>query len=112
VILWIDAQLPPAIAAWIAVTYGISAVAVRDIGLRDATDVAIFRAAAAAGAVVVTKDRDFVDLMQRLGSPPQLIWIRCGNTSNRRLREILAATLQDAFNLLRAGESLIEISDQ
>ncbi len=109
--LWIDAQLLPAIAAWIAATYGLSAVPVRDIGLRDATDMAIFRAAATSRAVVLTKDRDFVDLVQRLGSPPQVIWVRCGNTSNRRLREILAATLQTALDLLQAGESLIEISD-
>ena len=57
----------------------------------------------------MTKDRDFVDLLHRHGPPPQVIWIRCGNTSNARLREILIATLKDAFDLLGAGEPLIEI---
>jgi len=37
------------------------------------------------------------------------IWIRCGNTSNARLREILTATLRDALELLGGGEPLIEI---
>src|SRR2546430_2354605 len=40
----------------------------------------------------------------------QLIWIRCGNTSNAQLREILASTPADAVGLLQAGESLVEIT--
>ena len=35
---WLDAQLSPALALWIAETFSISATAVRDLGLRDATD--------------------------------------------------------------------------
>jgi predicted nuclease of predicted toxin-antitoxin system len=42
VILWLDAQLPPSLAAWLASNYDVSAVAVRDLGLRDAEDRAIF----------------------------------------------------------------------
>jgi len=33
--IWIDAQLAPALAAWITKTLGVSASAVRDLGLRD-----------------------------------------------------------------------------
>jgi predicted nuclease of predicted toxin-antitoxin system len=36
--VWIDAQMSPAIAAWIQGNFSVSAVAVRDLGLRDATD--------------------------------------------------------------------------
>ncbi len=87
-----------------------TAVALRDIGLRDAEDFEIFEAAKAQGAIVMTKDRDFVDLVDRYGVPPQIIWLTCGNTSNTRLREILSATLPDALELLRSGEMLVEIS--
>jgi len=110
VTIWVDAQLPPAIAAWITVTHGVTAVAVRDIGLRDADDADIFQAARADNALVMTKDRDFVDLVQRHGPPPQVLWLTCGNTSNERLREILSATLLDALELVRVGESLVEMS--
>ena len=41
----IDAHLSPAIATWITTTFGIPAVALRDLGLRDATDHEIFMAA-------------------------------------------------------------------
>lgn len=44
--IWVDAQLPPAIAVWITSTsFGVTAVALRDIGLRDAEDYEIFEAA-------------------------------------------------------------------
>ncbi|MFP4296943.1 MAG: DUF5615 family PIN-like protein [Spirulinaceae cyanobacterium] len=107
--IWVDAHLSPAIALWIASTFEVEAVALRDIGLRDAEDSEIFEAAKAKKAIVMTKDRDFVDLVERLGSPPQILWLTCGNTSNARLREILSETLSRALELLAAGEMLVEI---
>jgi predicted nuclease of predicted toxin-antitoxin system len=86
VILWIDAQLSPYLAAWIAAYFGIEAYPVRDLGLRNATDRQIFGAAREAGAVVMTKDSDFLELLDRFGPPPRVLWITCGNTSNERLR--------------------------
>ncbi len=109
--LWIDAQLSPLIAAWIQEMFQIESRAVRDIGLRDATDMEIFNAAKNATAIIMTKDRDFVTLLERYGAPPQVIWITCGNTSNQRLKEILNRTLPDALNFILSGEPLIEISD-
>ena len=109
-IIWVDAHLSPAIATWITSTFGVEAIALRDLGLRDAEDTAIFTAAKAQEASVITKDSDFVDLVDRLGAPPQIIWLTCGNTSNARLREILRETLSRAIELLVAGEILVEIS--
>jgi Uncharacterized protein conserved in bacteria len=108
--IWVDAHLSPAIATWITSTLGVNAVALRNLGLRDAEDTEIFEAAKAQQAIVMTKDRDFVDLVERLGSPPQIIWLTCGNTSNARLCEILRETLLFALELLDAGEALVEIS--
>ena len=109
-IIWLNAHLSPAIATWITNELGITAIALRDVGLRDAEDEEIFRAAKEQGAILMTKDRDFVDLLDRFGSSPQVIWLTCGNTSNARLKEILSATLPDAISLLRSGESLVEIT--
>jgi predicted nuclease of predicted toxin-antitoxin system len=90
---------------------GIDARCVRDLGLLHADDSAIFLAARTADAVVLTKDRDFVSLLGRLGPPPSILWVTCGNTSNARLQEVLAAAIPQAMALLKAGESLVEISD-
>jgi predicted nuclease of predicted toxin-antitoxin system len=84
--------------------------AVRDLGLRDAADKEIFEAARQEKVVVMTKDSDFVLLLDRLGPPPQVIWVTCGNTSNARLKEILTNTLPKALDLLNLGEKLVEIN--
>jgi predicted nuclease of predicted toxin-antitoxin system len=107
--IWVDAHLSPAIATWITNTFGVTAVALRELGLRDAEDPEIFESAKAQGVIMMTKDSDFVDLVERLGSPPQIIWLTCGNTSNARLREILSETLPRALELLGTGEALVEI---
>jgi predicted nuclease of predicted toxin-antitoxin system len=58
----------------------------------------------------MTKDSDFVSLLERFGPPPQVLWVTCGNTSNLRLKEILTSTLPKALELLNSGEKLVEIS--
>ncbi len=107
--VWIDAQLSPALARWLRENLGVDAVAVRELGLRSAEDPEIFAGARTEGAVVLTKDSDFVDLVARLGPPPQIIWLSCGNTSNAFLREILRKAWPHIDALLAAGEPLVEI---
>jgi predicted nuclease of predicted toxin-antitoxin system len=108
--LWLDAQLPPLLAAWINQQgFGVQASAVRELGLRDATDPEIFQAARTVDAVVMTKDRDFVHLLDRHGAPPQVIWMRMGNYSNSALQQILDRTLPQALVLLQSGEPWVEI---
>lgn len=108
--VWIDAQLSPAIAVWIESNFNIKTTALRDVDLRDAEDEEIFAAAKKANAIVMTKDSDFVSLLDRFGSPPRIIWLTCGNTSNSNLKIILSKTLRDAIDLLNRGEEIVEIS--
>lgn len=110
-IVWTDAQLSPAIAPWLRATFGVEAFPVRELGLREAEDSVIFAAARAAGAVVLTKDADFVDLLSRNGPPPQLLWLTCGNTSNAALRRLLIAAWPRVVEWLDRHEPLIELSD-
>lgn len=108
----VDAQLSPALAGWMRRTFGIEAVAARELGLRDAEDSVIFAAARerGAGTVVLTKDRDFLDLLARHGPPPQVLWVTCGNTSNAIVRDALGVAWPIAKRLLESGEPLVEIS--
>jgi predicted nuclease of predicted toxin-antitoxin system len=107
--VWIDAQLPPGIAAWIKQNFSINAFALRDLGLRDAEDIDIFKAAKIADAVIMTKDSDFLNLLNKFGPPPQVLWLTCGNTSNQHLQQILAVALPEALIMLEKNEKLIEI---
>lgn len=108
---WIDAQLPPALARWLHTEHGTDAQHVEELGLHRARDTEIFAAArAAAGPVaVITKDDDFAKLLDRHGPPPQVVWLRCGNVTNRELRRIVLDAWPRARDLLMAGEALIEI---
>lgn len=108
--VWLDAQLSPSLANWIANTFGIQALAVKDIGLRDAKDPEIFARAREAGVVVMTKDKDFVDLLHRLGPPPKVIWITAGNTSNTAMKVVLSRSLVSALEILDRNEPLVEIT--
>ena len=67
-------------------TFGVTAFSLKELGLRDAKDPEIFEAARQPNLVIMSKDSDFVDLVCRLGSPPQILWITCGNVTNKNLR--------------------------
>ena len=108
--VWTDAQLSPMLAHWITEELGIQCVSAKELGLRDAKDFEIFQAAREAKAVVLSKDWDFAHLLSQHGPPPKVIWLTCGNTSNRYLREILRNSIPSAIRLLAAGESLVEIT--
>jgi predicted nuclease of predicted toxin-antitoxin system len=48
-------------------------------------------------------------LVHRRGTPPQVIWITCGNTSNEEMMRVLDATFERASALLASGEEIVEI---
>lgn len=108
--IWVDVHISPAFAKWIAAELGHPAQSVRDLGLRNAKDKDIFAAAGQAQAIVMTKDADFAEMVDRLGPPPAVIWLTCGNTSNAALRILLKGTLPKAIELIGHGEALVEIS--
>ncbi|MGE4534183.1 DUF5615 family PIN-like protein [Halomonas sp.] len=111
-ILCVDAQLSPHLAPWITERLGVEAYSARWLGYRDASDEAIFAAPRQADAVVLTKDRDFPDLLERHGPPPRVIWVTMGNTTNARMRDVLQRLLPMALKLLDEGECLVELSDR
>lgn len=108
-----DAQLPPALARWLAEEHGEAATHVQDVGLLQADDPIIFETARAGGAAtVVTKDDDFVKLVERYGPPPQVVWVTCGNVRNAELRRIVLEAWPRVATLLAAGAPLVEVSQR
>lgn len=108
--LWLYAQLSPLIAKWINDQYpNVSAIPLRDIGLLKASDRENFQQARISGAIIATKDRDFLSLLKEEGPPPQVIWLRVGNSNNIFLQQVLSSTLPKALELLREGEPWVEI---
>jgi predicted nuclease of predicted toxin-antitoxin system len=105
--LWLDAQLSPQLARWLFERFRLEATCVRDVGLRDSEDEAIFFAAREANAVVVTKDHDFVLLLDRFGPPPSVLWITCGNTSNASIGRPQARRPCGSGRVPRSGNPVV-----
>ena len=79
----VDEQLPPALARWIGQQAGCTASHVFDHGLRSKPDDFIGETVRATGAILVTKDDDFVVLHG--ASVDRIVWVRCGNLVNTKL---------------------------
>jgi predicted nuclease of predicted toxin-antitoxin system len=101
----IDAQLPPALCGWLR-ERGHEAVHVLEIGMVAASDAAIAERAEAEGAVLISKDEDFVTL--RLPDRFTFVWLRCGNASNRALITWLEPRWNEIERLLETGERFVE----
>jgi predicted nuclease of predicted toxin-antitoxin system len=104
----VDAQLPPALARWLA-DRGHAATPVRELGLRDSDDGTIWNFATAGGWAVITKDEDFIE--RAIGNPaaPPVVWLRIGNCTNRVLLAWLEPLLPAITERLQRGEKLIEV---
>lgn len=102
----IDAQLPPALCGWFA-ERGFDAEHVTQHLGGQTADAEIAAYAAANTLVLITKDDDFA-----LRFPPeayQLVWLRCGNITNRALREWLIQRWMPLLANLQAGERMVEV---
>ena len=107
--IWLDNHLSPALARWIADEFAEPCVQVRDLGLSRAADMTIFSAARQSANTLITKDRDFAELVARLGPPPGIILLSCGNTSTAYLKDMMRDQLAQALSLVRSGEAIVEI---
>lgn len=103
---FVDAQLPPGLARWIA-ERGYHAKHVSDVGMLAASDHEIARWAEAEEAVLVSKDEDFLTL--RMPDRFAFIWLRCGNCTNRVLIEWMTARWEQLIVLLEQGERMVEV---
>ncbi|MBK9761633.1 MAG: DUF5615 family PIN-like protein [Flavobacteriales bacterium] len=108
--IWLDAQLSPKLANWMRATFDVQVFPMRDLGMLTTADERIFLRAKDEVEIVITKDKDFVALLERLGPPPQVIWITLGNTSNARMKHVLQVRFPEALEMFAKGESLVEIT--
>jgi predicted nuclease of predicted toxin-antitoxin system len=108
---WLDAHLHPQLAEWLGSQFKVVAKTLREIGLRDAKDTELFEAARRFGKIViVTKDDDFVELVERRGAPPQIVWLTTGNSTKLELQAILQKSFARAVEKLESGAPIVEIS--
>ncbi len=62
---------------------------VRFAGLAEADDLSIWTYAKDHQLVIVTQDSDYSDWNKLRGSPPKIVWFRCGNASTDQIHSKL-----------------------
>jgi len=105
----VDAQLPPALARWLAAK-GHEAEHVGDKGMQAASDAAIWDHALASSSAIITKDEDFAQRKALAAAGPAVVWIRLPNTRRHDLLAWFEAILPDVVSALERGETLVEIA--
>ena len=96
-IIWLDEHLAPSIATFIYEIFKLEYRHINEIVGRESSDLEIFVAARKANAVIISKDSDFADLFYKLGAPPKIIYLTCGNISNKNLKLLLSEKLLSAI---------------
>lgn len=99
--------MPPALAVWIR-AQGHEASALREIGLRDASDADIWAYACSNNCVLITKDEDFPFLADAQPGPP-IIWVRTGNLLKRVLLQRFERAWPGLLQHLESGVAIIEL---
>jgi predicted nuclease of predicted toxin-antitoxin system len=86
--LLFDENLSPKFVQAFASEYPGSAH-VRTLGLRGATDVAIWERARQDAYAIVSKDNDFRQISVLRGAPPKVIWLSVGNAGTEAIARFL-----------------------
>lgn len=77
----------------------------------SASDIDIWNHAAAAGAVLITKDEDFVTMRAFRAVGPPIVWVRLGNTTNRTLLAHFDDVLPLVVASMERGETIVVVSE-
>jgi predicted nuclease of predicted toxin-antitoxin system len=105
----VDENLPPHLTYWLR-EKGYEANHVSHENLASRADKFVWSWAASRDAVVVSKDKDFLNRVV-VGSPPRLIWITMGNTRKKYLIDRLAFHWPNIERALQEGEWMVEVAD-
>lgn len=69
-------------------------------GLAEKTDKEIWEFAKLNGFCIVTQDVDFAERSRLYGSPPKVVWLRCGNAPTHQVEALIRAGQEAIQKLL------------
>jgi predicted nuclease of predicted toxin-antitoxin system len=90
VILLFDENLSPRLVGDLA-SHWPDSTHIELLGMRGASDAAIWAHARDGNFIIVSKDDDFRSLALVLGPPPKVIWLQVGNASRAAVANLLRA---------------------
>lgn len=69
-------------------------------GLEEKTDTEIWEFAKLNDFCIVTQDADFAERSRLYGSPPKVVWLRCGNAPTPQIEALIRAGQEAIQELL------------
>lgn len=109
--IWIDANLPPSLAKWITHSLGHAAYSFAFLGALTSNDFSVFQNAKARNNIIIlTKDEDYVSLVEKYGPPPKIIWVTIGNCSKEKLKELIMSKMPSAIDMLNESP-IVELTN-
>ena len=69
----------------------------------EADDAEIWEFAKAQDFCIVTQDTDFADRSRLYGSPPKVVWLRCGNTATSVVETLLRGSISSIHELMESS---------
>lgn len=73
-------------------------------GLAEKTDKEIWEFAQLNDFCIVTQDADFAERSRLYGSPPKVVWLRCGNAPTHRVEALIRAGQEAIQELLEQSD--------
>ena len=104
--LLLDENLNPRLPALLADFYPDSSQ-IELLGLRGATDTAVWEYAKAQGYVLVSKDNDFRQRSFQYGSPPKVVWLNVGNAGTPVILNLLRESRDEIAHFVAAPEEAL-----
>ena len=85
---------------------------VRDAGLTEASDHALWEYARANDLVIVSKDEDFHQLSFLYGPPPKVVWVRLGNCATVDIERTLRGCREELLQFSADDEGAFLVVDE
>ncbi|MET0572166.1 MAG: DUF5615 family PIN-like protein [Pedobacter agri] len=99
--IWTDTNISPIIAKWISEHTKFKTRSSYSLKLHSVQDLTIYKLAKIHGnIIIISKDSDFVEIIDWFGAPPKLILIKFGNCSNQIFWHKLKPLINSALEVL------------
>lgn len=106
--LLFDENLSPKLSGLLADAYP-GSTNVLEAGLGGAPDNEVLAYAGQMGFVIVSKDRDFLDMILQSHSSIKLVWIRLGNSSTASVHLLLRNQVERLARFSQSTDLVLEI---
>jgi predicted nuclease of predicted toxin-antitoxin system len=104
----VDQNLPLGLAE-VLTALGHDALHVKQLNLSTASDHRVWQTAVSLGAVIVSKDGDFISFVARGAGGAALVRLRIGNCANAALYNVVRRAWASVVARLEEGETIVEV---